>query len=84
LPSGAQRLKENPLVQQVMRRVQPLVTRPEDSWLEPVPGTGYQFEAAEVMRCLRSGVLESPDMPLAESVRILELADELQRGWSRA
>ncbi len=45
------------------------------------PGEGYQFEAAELMRCLRSGERESPLMPLAESVAILETADALRRSW---
>lgn len=81
LPGLTQRLKENPIVQQIMRRAQHAMARPTDSWFEPVAGTGYQFEAAEVTRCMRSGILESPDMPLAESVRILELADELRRSW---
>lgn len=44
-------------------------------------GTGYQHEAAEVHRCLRAGLLESPIMPLDESLRLLETTDALRRSW---
>ena len=50
---------------------------------EYVAGQGYQFEAAEAMRCLRAGELESPLMPLDESVAILESVDALRRSWNR-
>jgi predicted dehydrogenase len=45
-------------------------------------GHGYQFEAAEVMRCLRAGLIESPLMPLDESLAILEATDDLRRSWN--
>jgi predicted dehydrogenase len=38
-------------------------------------GTGLWHEAAEVARCLREGLLESPLMPLDESVSIMETMD---------
>jgi predicted dehydrogenase len=53
----------------------------EETRLNFPPGDGYQFEAAEVMRCLRSGQLESPLMPLSESVSILKTADTLRTSW---
>jgi len=31
-------------------------------------GHGYEFEAAEATRCLREGLVESPIMPLDESL----------------
>ncbi|GAA2377636.1 Gfo/Idh/MocA family oxidoreductase [Dactylosporangium salmoneum] len=36
-------------------------------------GRGYQFEAAEVHRCLREGLTESPLVPLAETLDILRV-----------
>ncbi|PPK93506.1 putative dehydrogenase [Kineococcus xinjiangensis] len=42
-------------------------------------GGGYQFEAAEVERCLRAGLRESPAMPLAETVALMDLMDEVRR-----
>ena len=44
----------------------------------PYGSTGYQFEALEAMRCLDAGLLESPSMPLDESVAILETADRIR------
>ncbi len=42
-------------------------------------GNGYNYEAAEVGRCLREGQRESRIMPLDESVRIMETVDEIRR-----
>ena len=41
----------------------------------------YQYEAAEVMRCLRAGKLESDIMPLEESLRIMKTLDEIRKQW---
>ena len=60
-----------PLLRQIVRRER-------ESFSEPFTGFGYQFEAAEVGRCLREGLLESPDMPLDESVEILAAVDALR------
>jgi len=40
-------------------------------------GRGLWYEAEEVARCLREGLLESPLMPLDESVSIMETMDAL-------
>jgi predicted dehydrogenase len=45
---------------------------------EPSEGRGMQHEAAELGRCLRAGLLESPDLPLAESVAIMTTMDEVR------
>lgn len=44
-----------------------------------LPGNGYGLEVAEVQRCLRAGELESPVVPLDETVAILETIDEARR-----
>ena len=44
----------------------------------PRIGNGYAHEAMEVGRCLREGLLESPEMPLAESVELMGVLDELR------
>jgi predicted dehydrogenase len=79
------RLKRSDLVQTVYRRVGPLVTsllgRGGRRLVAPCEGEGYQYEAAEVMRCLRAGQLESPIMPLDETIGILSVLDELRRQW---
>lgn len=48
------------------------------------PGHGYEHEAAEVVRCIRAGMLESPLIPLDESQRILDLMDRLRQSWGLA
>ena len=47
----------------------------------PFPGNGYQFEAQEVMRCLREGLLEAPAMPLHESLEIMQTMDAIREQW---
>lgn len=47
----------------------------------PFTGNGYCHEAAEAMRCLRAGALESPLMPLDETVTILETMDRVRAEW---
>ena len=45
----------------------------------PDPGRGMQHEAAEVGRCLRAGLTESPLLPLDETVAIMDTLDEVRR-----
>lgn len=49
---------------------------------EPIRGgNALVYEAEEVMRCLREGLLESPRMPLEESVEIMRTMDALRKPW---
>jgi predicted dehydrogenase len=43
------------------------------------PGKGLRFEADEVAERIRAGELESPDMPLDETISIMETMDEIRR-----
>jgi predicted dehydrogenase len=47
----------------------------------PYEGNGYNYEAAEVMRCLREGKLESDIMSLDESLQIMQTMDEIRAQW---
>ena len=47
----------------------------------PYAGSGYQFEAQEVVDCLRSGKTESDIMPLCDSVSLMETMDTIRRQW---
>jgi predicted dehydrogenase len=71
-------------------RVEPRIHRPERLVVsdssgeeivegEPAPGSGYGYEVLEVQRCLQAGELESPLVPLDETVAILEVLDETRR-----
>jgi predicted dehydrogenase len=44
----------------------------------PIPGTGYQYEAAEAQRCLRAGELESPLVPHATTLEVMGLLDDIR------
>jgi len=47
----------------------------------PYDGNGYQFEAAEVMRCLRANKLESDLMTLNETLSIIQTMDAIRAQW---
>jgi predicted dehydrogenase len=44
-------------------------------------GNGFNYEAAEVMRCLRAGECESPIMPLDQTLQIMECMDAIRQHW---
>lgn len=43
------------------------------------PGSGYTYQLREVTRCIQAGLTESATMPLADSLAIMELFDEVRR-----
>lgn len=47
----------------------------------PFERNGYQFEAAEVMDCLRASKLESDLMPLDETLSIMQTMDAIRAQW---
>jgi dihydrodiol dehydrogenase / D-xylose 1-dehydrogenase (NADP) len=44
-------------------------------------GNGYNYQAAAVMDCLKEGKVESELMPLAESLAIMRIMDNLREQW---
>jgi predicted dehydrogenase len=48
-----------------------------DRFEPPHEGNGLHYEADEVARCLRAGLLESPLMPLEETIAIMETMDRV-------
>ncbi len=53
---------------------------PEEIHL-PSEGSGFNYEADEVARCMRSGKLESVVMPLDETLFIMRTLDKLREKW---
>jgi len=51
---------------------------------EPMVGKGYGYQAAEILRCLEVRELESPIMPLDESLAIMKTLDNLRTQWGMA
>ena len=79
------RLKRSDLFQALSQHVDPLVRsllgRGGRRIVVRRAGEGYHYQAAEAMRCLHAGQLESPIMPLDETIGVLETLDELRRNW---
>ena len=44
----------------------------------PIEGGGYQYEAVEVQRCLRAGAVESPLVPHAVTLEVMDLLDGIR------
>lgn len=53
---------------------------PEEIHL-PLTGNGYNYEAAEVARCLREGRLESDVISWDESLKIMQTLDAIRAQW---
>jgi predicted dehydrogenase len=47
----------------------------------PLEGNGFNYEAAEVGRCLREDALESQIMPLDETLGIVRIMDRIRGAW---
>ena len=48
----------------------------------PLDGyNGYEFEAMEVMNCIKAGKTESDIMPLDETVSIMKTMDTVREQW---
>ncbi len=56
-----------------------------DNLLETIPVppqiTGYEYQLLECKRMLEEGRTESESMPLADSIRMMEVMDELRASW---
>lgn len=55
--------------------------KPYQQIMLPLKGNGYNYEAAEVMRCLKSGNIESQIMPLNDTLCIIETMDTIRQQW---
>ena len=55
--------------------------RPDELIDLPGVGNGYNYEAAEVGRCLQAGRTESDVMPLDETLAIMRTLDEVRAQW---
>jgi len=50
----------------------------EETIREPFRGEGFEYEIEEAMRCLQAGEIESPLMPLADTLATTETMDEIR------
>lgn len=43
--------------------------------------SGYEYEIAETISCIKEGKLECPSMPHAETLKMMRVMDELRASW---
>ena len=43
--------------------------------------SGYEYEFLEAERCIRAGKTQADSMPLAESIYVMEVMDDLRKQW---
>lgn len=65
----------------VPRKVSLFIGKEEIESKEGPTDNALNYEAEEVMRCLKLGLKESPYMPLDESIQIMETMDEIRKSW---
>lgn len=53
-----------------------------ETFFEPFPTNGYEYEAMEVNRCIQEGLLESPRNPLKKTIEIMEILDSIRKKWN--
>jgi predicted dehydrogenase len=75
------KVKQNSLVRRVYLSLMDLLNSSK-TIIKPLQGNGYNYEAAEVVRCLQNGELESKIMPLDETLKIMQAMDHIRRQWS--
>jgi predicted dehydrogenase len=77
-------LKEGGLAQAAQQRLAPLVRAVRGGGrteLHAYAGNGYHYQAEEVRARIAAGQRESPIMPLAESLHIVEVMERARAGW---
>ncbi|HEY3291818.1 MAG TPA: Gfo/Idh/MocA family oxidoreductase [Anaerolineae bacterium] len=47
----------------------------------PITGNGFNYEAAEVMSCIREGKTESDVLPLDETIAVMQTLDRVRAPW---
>ena len=72
--------KQISLIKKSYRYISRFIHKPKKTVI-PYKGNGYNYEAAEAMKCLRHGECESQIMPLDETLSILETMDTIRSQW---
>lgn len=74
------KIKQNSLIRRGYILLSGLLNS-DKSIIKPLAGNGYNYEAAEVVRCLQNGELESQIMPLDETLKIMTAMDQIRSQW---
>lgn len=76
-------LRESGTVQRLVQLADRFGGRGPKITAHPFTGNGYHYEADEVARCVRLGLAESPDMPLADSLAVAATVDAVRAAIHR-
>ena len=63
------------------KRITLLVGKREEAYDFSFEGNGLNYEAEEVMKCLREGKRESDIMPLNETLAVMKILDQIRALW---
>ena len=44
--------------------------------------SGYEYEVESCMKAIQEGKLECPEMPHAETIRIMKILDDIRKSWN--
>ena len=79
-------VRNSPTVKMLRRRLSPLLLALEARRIKTFPfaGNGYQFELQHVSDALRQGRIESPIMPLGDSLEVMRCMDVLHSQMHQA
>ncbi len=73
-------VKQNSLVRRIYISLSGLL-KSQTGLVRPVTANGYNYEAIEVMNCLRNRRLESQVMSLDDTLKIMEAMDTIRESW---
>ena len=52
------------------------------SYVVPKQISGYEYEVESCMKAIQEGKLECPEMPHAETIRIMKILDDIRKSWN--
>ena len=52
------------------------------SYVVPEQISGYEYEVESCMKAIQGGKLECPEMPHAETIRIMKILDDIRKSWN--
>jgi predicted dehydrogenase len=51
------------------------------SYKAPKQITGFEYQVEACVKAIQSGAIECPEMPHSETIRVMEICDELRQNW---
>jgi predicted dehydrogenase len=82
LPMAKPRLRDRLRSSRLARGLRRLLPEGRNTVHVPYVGNGFNYEAAEVMRCLAEGLTESPVWPLDQTAGVMQTMDLVRARWA--